>query len=41
MARKKTKKTKKKNNKTHDEPVELKKSPHTFVIHRGLSCKLI
>jgi hypothetical protein len=40
MPRRKNKKSKKKSGKTQDEPVELKKSPHTFVIHRGLSCKL-
>lgn len=40
----KKKKTSKKNkhrgqSKVLDEPIELKKAPHTFVIHRGLSCK--
>lgn len=38
----KTKKGKKKGPqktpKTFDEPYDLKKAPHTFVIHRGLSC---
>jgi hypothetical protein len=28
------------NHKILDEPAELKKAPHTFVIHRGLSCKI-
>lgn len=26
-------------NKAVDEPNEIKKAPHTYVIHRGLSCK--
>lgn len=40
MKKKKTKRNKQRvNNKVLDEPAELKKSPHTFVIHRGLSCK--
>lgn len=38
---KKTRKNKqKKDIKVLDEPQELKKAPHTFVIHRGLSCNL-
>lgn len=43
---KKTKTTKKsrrnkakQDKKVFDEPQELKKAPHTYVIHRGLSCK--
>lgn len=40
MKKKKTKKNKQRGQtKILDEPIELKKAPHTFVIHRGLSCK--
>ncbi|CRK88227.1 CLUMA_CG002008, isoform A [Clunio marinus] len=39
MKKRKTKKNKQRgNNKIVDEPIELKNAPHTFVIHRGLSC---
>lgn len=43
MARKVTggrkKKSKNKSGKTFEEPAEVKKAPHTFIIHRGLSCE--
>jgi hypothetical protein len=41
MKKKKSKRSKQKSHdKVEDEPIELKKAPHTFVIHRGLACKL-
>lgn len=42
MKKKKTnKKNKRRSVKQLDEPLELKKAPHTFVIHRAIkSCKL-
>lgn len=37
--KKKKSSRKNKTEKTTEEPTELKKAPHTYVIHRGLSCK--